>query len=73
MASANEILNSRLFKTVAPEIESIPPERLLFELCQINRGGMGLDCHCLSLSFSWDMTPQGYDFWSALCVESMGV
>lgn len=67
----NEMVNSLLFKHVAPRIHSISHGRLLFELCLVStRTGIEIDMSiALSSVFIWDASPQGFAFWHALNTE----
>ena len=70
----NAMKNTALFQGLAPSIESIPQERLLFELCLV-RENAKINNHNfnpkrdLNGGFTWANSPQRQNFWSALWTE----
>ena len=70
----NAMKNTALFQVLAPRIESIPQERLLFELCLVRENAKINDHHFnperdLNGGFTWANSPQGQNFWETLWVE----
>ena len=67
--------NTKLFQDLAPRINSIPQERLLFELCLVREHAKkgGLDYfradRDLNGAFTWSMSPQDHAFWSHIWME----
>ena len=68
----NPVYETKLFKAIAPYIDSISPEILAFELaktsvhpgCEVNWNRESVDA-CMS----WATSAQGVDFWSKLSEE----
>lgn len=67
----NEMVGSKLFTTVAPKINSISNERLLFELCLASTtANVRPNNEDLDSCMAWMDTPQGHPFWYVLNREA---
>jgi len=78
--SPNELVHSKLFKSVAPHIHSITSSKLLFELSTAFKGyekeewerddvRPNPNSDDLDGAMTWVNTPQGNKFWSELNKE----
>lgn len=76
----NKMRESILFQTVAPKINSITPERLLFEMCRARdvvdeeeeEGTFNMNARNIDMMCTWMNTPQGEVFWHYLNNEATG-
>lgn len=63
----NVLVNSTLFKSVAPFITSMSNAQLIYELCRASQHThVGLDDDNLDEAMTWAHTPQGEFYWEAL-------
>ena len=68
----NDVVNSHLFKQVAPFITSIPNPRLVYELCLASTTApVNLDRFTINEAFTWSQTPQRDVFWSPINREAV--
>ena len=68
----NEILELPVFLNEAPFIQSISNAQLVYELCVVTKDwDISLHARTLDTAFGWVGSPQGYEFWAALCSEAL--
>lgn len=68
----NVVVESVLFKSVAPYIDSISNAQLVYELCRASQHThVMMNEANLDSAFTWCMTPQDEDFWGGLHSEHM--
>ena len=72
MLKPNEVVNSLLFKEVAPFITSMTNARLVYELCLASTTApVNLERFTINEAFTWSLTPQKDMFWSPLNREAV--
>lgn len=68
----NDVVNSHLFKQVAPFITSISNARLVYELCLASTTtNVNFDRGTINEAFTWSQSPQRDVFWSPLNREAV--
>lgn len=68
----NDVVNSYLFKQVAPFITSMTNARLVYELCLASTTAhINLGRFTINEAFTWAQSPQKDVFWSPLNREAM--
>jgi hypothetical protein len=67
------ITETPLFKAIAPKIKSITRKQLAKELAIVKKSGQHMSEIAIDIasSFTWDETPQGWQFWNALNRETL--
>lgn len=68
----NDMVNSVLFKRVAPHIQSISQSQLVFELCLASTTtnvDINYERADINLCMTWCNTPQDDEFWQPLHTE----